>query len=148
MYQPYCQIIPLDRYNWEHSLDIQLPPEQARFVPSVLYSLAQARFEELHPYGIMLEDKMVGFLMYGEFAGICWISRVIVDINHQRKGVGRTALRQLLENLRHNFHCKEIRASYAKENDTARQFFLAMGFLPLSEPLDDEEVVVYDTKTL
>ncbi len=144
MYQPFCKIVPLDRYNWEQCLDIQLTPEQSMFVPTILYSLAQAKFEELHPYGIMNDNQMVGFIMYGEFAGICWINRIMIDIDYQRKGIGRTAMQQLLELLNHSIRCKEIRASYAKENNFARQFFLSVGFKPLSEGLDDEEVVIYE----
>ncbi len=143
MYQPYCKILALDRYNWEEILDIQLSPEQSRFTPSILFSLAQAKFEDLHPFGIINNNKMVGFIMYGEFAGICWINRVMVDVNYQRKGIGRTAVKQLLELLNHKIRCKEIRASYAMDNDPARQFFQSIGFQPITGKLEDEEVVVY-----
>ena len=143
MFQPFCEIIPLDRYNWEQCLHIEVSAEQKAFVPSVLFSLAQAKFENLKPFGIKAEGEFVGFLMYGEFSGICWINRVIVDANHKRKGIGRTAVLQLIERLKHNIKCKEIRASYAKENQAAREFFHTLGFEPLEDVLKDEEVVVF-----
>ncbi|MEM6628481.1 MAG: GNAT family N-acetyltransferase [Bacteroidota bacterium] len=146
MYQPYCRIVPLDRYNWEQCIHIEALPEQRNYIPSVLFSLAQAKFENLHPFGIQVEGEMVGFMMYGEFSGICWINRVIVDAKHHRKGIGRAAVQQLIERLRTNIHCKEIRASFSKENHIAREFFQAAGFTPLSDALPDEEVVVYEER--
>ena len=143
MYQPFCEIIPLDRFNWEQCLHIEVAPEEQAFVPSVLYSLAQAKFENLHPFGIKANGEFVGFLMYGEFSGICWINRVIIDAQHKREGIGRTAILQLVERLKHNIRCKEIRASYAKENHAAREFFYSLGFIPLEDVLKEEEVVVF-----
>ena len=136
-------IVPLDRYNWELCLDISLTPEQEQYVPPVLYSLAQAKFEQLHPYGILHEEKMVGLIMYGEFAGICWINRVVVDKAYQGKGIGSSALRQLIAMLRGNIRCKEIRSSYAQDNMVALRFFESIGFRMMPNSLKDEIVVVY-----
>ncbi|MEO1449817.1 MAG: GNAT family N-acetyltransferase [Bacteroidota bacterium] len=132
----------LDRYNWEACLTIQLTPEQDRFVPSVLYSLAQARFENLTPYGIRLDGKMVGMLMYGQFsAGLCWINRILVDREHQGLGIGQKAMEQLLFQLRRKRQCAEIRTSYVPENLAAAHFFAKLGFRPVESPLEDEVVV-------
>ena len=137
------RIIPLDRYNWESCLKVKLTPEQESYLPSVLYSLAQAKFENLNPLGIVYKDQMVGFLMYGIFGGICWINRIMIDQDYQRLGIGSNALRQLIYELRQKYHCREIRASYAKNNHSANLFFAQMGFQPINEALDDETVVRY-----
>ena len=144
MHQAYCRIVPLDRYNWEGCLKISLLPEQESFVPSVLYSLAQARFENLSPYGIEVEGEIVGLIMYGDFGGICWISRVLIDYRYQRQGIGNAAIRQLLEHLGGKYSCKEIRTSYSMSNDAADKFFRSMGFRPISEPVDGEVVARYE----
>lgn len=131
----------LDRYNWEACLNISLTPEQEAYVPSVLYSLAQARFEDLTPYGIRRDQEMVGLLMYGRFsAGLCWINRVMVDHAHQGLGVGRRAVELLLRELQRRRHCAEIRTSYAPENVVAAHFFAKLGFEPLDAPLAGEIV--------
>lgn len=143
MHQAFCQIIPLDRYNWELCLEIEMEPEQRAFIPSVLYSLAQAKFEQLVPYGIMHHGKMVGFIMYGNFAGICWISRVIIDKDYQNQGIGRTAVRQLIEVMQGKISCKEIRTSYQADNHAAATFFAKLGFQPLPKVLGDEVVAQY-----
>lgn len=143
MHQPFCHIVPLDRYNWEHCLEVQMYPEQQAYMPSILFSLAQARFEDLVPYGVMHKGKMVGFLMYGNFAGICWINRVVIDKDHQRQGIGRAATMQLLERLQRNMRCREIRTSYAANNHIAQSFFGSLGFEPLVEGLGEEIVARY-----
>ncbi len=137
---PFVQIKSLDRFNWEQVLDLELLPEQQAFLPSILYSLAQAKFENLHPFAILNQDETVGFLMYGEFGGICWINRIMIDHRHQRQGLGSEALRQLIQQLKRNIRCREIRTSYAPDNYGAALFFDQHGFEPMSS-LEDEVVV-------
>ena len=143
----YTQLVSLDRYNWELCLSIQVKPEQQNYVPSVLYSLAQSKFEQLIPYGVQYGDQMVGLLMYGEFTGICWINRVIIDRNFQDMGIGKQAVLLLLDISKNNYRCKEIRASYSRFNETARHLFESVGFEKINEALEEEEVVVYKGKT-
>ena len=135
----HTQIVPLDRYNWELCLDIKLSEAQEDFIPSVLYSLAQAKFEDLAPYGIFHHGKIAGFLMYGEFAGICWINRIMIDIDFQGQGIGSAALQQLIAQLKRKMSCREIRTSYSVENIAADRFFRAHGFVP-SEAVTGEIV--------
>ncbi len=137
-----CHIVPLDRYNWELCLDITLLPAQEAMLPPVLYSLAQARFENLTPMGILVGEKMIGFLMYGEFGGICWINRIMIDAKYQGMGFGTSAIQQLVAKLNSNIHCREIRTSYARDNYPARHFFEALGFEVIPSELADGEVVM------
>lgn len=140
------KIIPLDRYNWELVLNIRLTPEQETYTPSALYSLAQANFDDLHPFGISYKGQMVGMIMYGDFGGICWISRIIVDMEYQRRGIGSAALMQMIELLQRRISCKEIRTSYAKGNYGASSFFAEMGFEPLEDVLSEEIVMKYGVR--
>ncbi len=140
---PFTRILPLDRYNWESCLDIRLAPEQEVFIPPVLYSLAQAKFEQLHPFGIEHDQKMVGLMMYGEFSGICWLTRIMIDIEYQHQGIGTEAITQLLEMFRKNIRCKEIRTSHARNNLQAAAFFEHLDFFPLVDALSEEVVRVY-----
>lgn len=141
------QIVPLDRYNWESCLNISLTPDQEQFLPSVLYSLAQANFENLHPYGIVYREKMVGFMMYGEFTGICWINRIMIDQEYQRQGIGHAAMRQLIEKLWSKRTCKEIRTSYSRHNYIVDQFFKSLGFVGGAEMEGEEIVATLNPKT-
>jgi diamine N-acetyltransferase len=141
---PRVNLLLLDRYNWEATLDLRLTEAQEGFVPSVLYSLAQAKFEALTPYGIGVGEKIVGLLMYGNFGGICWINRILVDERFQRQGIGKAAVQELLARLQKRPDCAEIRTSYSPENVAAAAFFQALGFVPLDSPLPDEVVARYE----
>jgi diamine N-acetyltransferase len=135
------QLKPLTRFNWEQATRLQLHDYQVDFLPSVMFSLAQSKFENLFPYGIFEGDDLVGFAMYGEFDQVCWISRFMLDKAHQEKGIGRLALLQLLDLLRKSPRCKEIRTSFARQNALAEYFFRSVGFEPMGEGVDREIVM-------
>lgn len=134
-------ISPLTRFNWEQVLELELHDYQEDFLPSNLYSLAQSRFEDLEPFGIFLDGKMVGFLMYGEFSGVCWINRVMIDRDYQEKGIGYKAVELLLGKLARHPKCGEIRTSFARQNALAEYFFGKLGFQKISDGLDGEIVM-------
>lgn len=140
---PFVHLVPLDRYNWEKLLDLQISPDQQAFLPSTLYSLAQSKFEDLTPLAIMADEQLVGYVMYGEFGGICWITRIVIDHEFQRQGLGRAALEELLHQLQRNIRCKEIRTSHAPSNYAAEAFFESLGFEPVAQPLENEVVRVW-----
>ncbi|MEM7656098.1 MAG: GNAT family N-acetyltransferase [Bacteroidota bacterium] len=140
----HLQLVPLDRFNWETCLSIRLRPDQEVFVPPILYSLAQAKFEALTPFGIQLGEDMIGFLMSGEFGGVCWLTRVIIDRDRQGFGFGSEAVQLWLRTIGRNPHCKEVRTSYARENGAAAHFFQRLGFVPLGDSLAEEVVARFE----
>jgi diamine N-acetyltransferase len=135
------QIKPLTRFTWERATQLELHAYQEDFLPSVLHSLAQSKFENLFPYGIFEGEEMVGFLMYGEFDGVCWINRVMIDKAHQERGLGRLAVLQLMDLLRSLPRCKEIRTSFSRQNALAEYFFKSIGFEPINDAVDKEIVM-------
>ena len=134
------KLLTLDRFNWERFLGVELLPEQHAFVPSVLFSLAQARFEVLYPFGLEVDDQAVGFVMYGNFGGIYWINRLLIDHKFQRKGYGYQALCLLIAHLRQFPDCRDIRTSYGNDNFQAQSLFAKLGFQAIGG-LDDGETV-------
>jgi diamine N-acetyltransferase len=137
------QIKPLTRFNWEQAIQLQLHDYQEDYLPSILFSIAQSKFENLFPYGIFEGERMVGFLMYGEFDAICWISRFMIEKDSQEQGIGKTALRQLLNLLRNQPKCKEIRTSFSRKNALAEYFFRSQGFEAIGDGMDKEIVMRY-----
>jgi diamine N-acetyltransferase len=140
------QLKPLTRFTWEKATQLKLHDYQEDFMPSVLFSIAQSKFENLFPFGIFEGEEMVGFIMYGEFDGICWISRIMIDMAHQERGIGRLALLQMLDNLRSQPRCKEIRTSFDRKNALAEYFFKSVGFEQIGEGLDKEIVMRWSKK--
>ena len=132
---------PLNRFNWEMAVNLELEDYQSDFLPDNLYSIAQAKFEDLEPMGIFAGEAMVGFAMYGNFGGVCWINRIMVDKHHQEKGYGKKAVKIILDKLKTRPDCDEIRTSFVKQNALAEYFFSSMGFVRIADGLDGEIVM-------
>ena len=143
MSESKISIRPLDRFNWEGALELELHDYQQDFLPDILFSIAQSKFENLFPFGIMQDGKMVGFLMYGNFGGVCWVNRIMLDKEHQEKGFGGQALQLLLKQLTRDPACHEIRTSFVRQNAIAEYFFQGQGFRKVSDSLEDEIVMRY-----
>ncbi|MFN0202495.1 MAG: GNAT family N-acetyltransferase [Bacteroidia bacterium] len=135
-------LTPLTRFNWENYLSIELTEAQQQYVPSVLYSLAQAKFENLFPFGIDYEGVEIGFLMYGDFNGICWLNRLMIDRRYQQKGLGKQAVWAFIRQMQSNPRFREIRTSYVRNNIEAALLFESLGFEIINEALSQEIVAV------
>lgn len=134
------KIIPLDRWNWEGFIHLELEKQQSDFVPSVLFSLAQAHFEKLTAMGVLYEEIPVGFLMYARLNGIFWVNRILIDRTFQQKGIGREALTLLIAELEALDASAEVRTSCARQNHSAIRLFEEVGFQRINEALTDELV--------
>lgn len=132
---------PLNRFNWELAVNLQLHDYQEGFLPGNLESIAQSKFENLDPCGIFAGDKMVGFAMYGNFSGIYWINRIMIDKDYQEHGYGKKALKIILDKLKTKPDCGEIRTSFVRQNALAEYFFASMGFTRIADGLEGEIVM-------
>ncbi len=135
------KLVPLTRNNWERALELQPAPEQRDFLPSVLHSIAQSRFETSDLYGIYVEGVMVGFAMVCYFSLIPWVTRFLIDQHHQGKGYGREALALLLQRLLSKPGVTEIRTTVAARNGGAEYLFTMLGFERTGE-LEGREIVM------
>jgi len=135
------QLVELNRLNWHKVIDIQLDEYQKQFIPSPLYCIAQSAFEKnAKRYGIEYEGKIVGLLIVLFSPPICWLTRIMVDLPFQGKGIGGKAVKQLITELSHTPRFREIRATVARENARGAQFFQNLGF-EFHGMIDDEEIV-------
>jgi diamine N-acetyltransferase len=135
---------PLNRFNWETAVSLKVYDYQEDFMPPVLYTIAQSKFEDIQLFGIFQADTMVGFISYGNFGGVFWVNRILVDQDHQQQGIGREALKQVLERLQKHPDCKEIRTSFARQNAIAEYFFRSMGFQRINDSLEGEIVMAFN----
>lgn len=133
----------ITRENWRACAALKPAPEQAHFVAPNAVSLAQAAYEtEWMPQAIYADETMVGFVMYGlsDEDSAYWVLRLMVDARHQRKGYGRTALREAVRRMMERSDCHEIAISYEPDNAVARALYLSMGFRETGETIEDETV--------
>ena len=139
--RPPIKLEALNRFNWEQVLKVEIKPEQLAFVPSLLYSLAQAAFEKQDAWGIRLEDEVVGLVLVGKVGSMSWITRVYIDAEYQGIGIGTEALTQLLTML--SLRSSEIRTSFSRGNSAAEGLFSKLGFAPLPDAFAEEVVMSY-----
>lgn len=143
MAPPAVELRPVTVHNWQACAALQLHPEQVGFLPSNLYSLAEAQFypdgESLAIY--TLSEELVGFARYGRDAasGELKIFRLMIDVNHQGKGYGRAAMRGLLERLEKLENARCVRISYGAHNHVAQKLYKSLGFVELGA--DDSDKV-------
>jgi diamine N-acetyltransferase len=122
---------------------------QNRFVASNAVSLAQALFAPEAWYrAIYLDEEPVGFVMLTDESllepspqlpkVIVW--RLMVDAQHQNRGIGRAALLLVIEHARRKGF-KALSLSYVPQEGGPEKLYLYLGFRPTGE-IDDGEVVM------
>ena len=127
---------PVTRANFSAVVGLTVAPEQADFVASNLYSLAEAAVEPTwRPLAIYAGDDLVGFAMFGrdDESGRWWIMRYMIDAQHQGRGYGTAALPVLIDLMIERHGCSEIFLGYAPENAVAERLYARMGFVPTGE---------------
>lgn len=131
-------------------MDLEVLPDQRPYVATNAASLAEASFaEEAWHRAIYLGDEPVGFVMlYDESLRVeppprprivLW--RFMVDARYQRRGVGTTALQQVVEHVRRNATCDTFLVSYVPGPGCPERFYLRAGFRHTGQ-VDDGEVVL------
>lgn len=125
---------PVTIDNFEALMDMELPPEQARFLDSNAYSIAQAQYyPDWHPRAIYCDGSPAGFALYDESGdgelGHYAIYRLMVDHPRQHQGIGRRAMQLLLSEIRGKADARRITICYKPDNATARAFYASLGFV-------------------
>lgn len=132
---------PITRVNWEQCIALEPEDYQQKYLPSNLFSLAQAHYENCEAFGIYSEDKMVGFVMICYFSQVPWITRIMVDKEEQGNGYGAKALKETIEYIRKKAGVYEIRTTIAKSNAMAEHLFTSAGFKRKGD-IDDKEFMM------
>jgi diamine N-acetyltransferase len=127
--------------NWRRVAAVKPRPDQRRYVAEVTYYLCLCAYGGIwHPLAIVSGNSVVGHVMWGvDEDGSRWIGGLVVDATAQRKGIGRAAMRALVERLAADPACTQVALSYRADNP-ARGLYAGLGFVETGE-LDDGEVV-------
>ena len=122
-------------------------PEGEHFVSSNVYSLAQAWLYrdagDVHPLAIYHGEEPVGFMMLDEdedSAGdrclIIW--RLMFPVEHQCKGYGTEAIREIIRLARESGKYDAVLLDYAEGNHIAEHVYRKLGFVPTGVCEDGE----------
>ena len=124
---------PVTIDNWKACIALELTPEQEEFVPSNLYSIAEAQFyTDARSNAIYNENsQLVGYALFGRdvIADKWKIFRIMVDKFHQRKGYGESAMRVIIEQISKEPGGNEILINYQDNNQAARMLYAKLGFV-------------------
>lgn len=127
---------PVTIDNVETLLEMQLPPEQDRWLANNAASIAQAGFyPDWRMHAICCDGEAAGCLLYdtaaNDEAGHYGIYRFMVEHARQGRGIGRRAMALLLAELRAQADARRITICYKPENTAARRLYRACGFAEL-----------------
>lgn len=121
-------------------------PDNEKFVASNAYSLAQAWLyrdaDDVYPFAIYHEETPVGFMMLDEDLDerclVIW--RILFPEEHQCKGYGTLAIKQILQMAKDSGKYDFIILDYVPENEIAKHVYEKLGFLPTGEIVNNGEV--------
>ena len=149
--------------NWEECINLQITEEQEEkdYVPSNLYSLAQAYVSlvskesnenPLTIYAIYNDETMIGFTwVYYDTAWHeydnepCYvINRFMIDKQYQNRGFGKQAMIELLSYIKTYPHgeAKAVYLSYDRRNTVAIKMYQSLGFVETGKCVREPPEVV------
>ena len=159
------RLVKVNDDNFVDLMDLETAESQKGYVASNTVSMAQAyavlasgKFVQC--FGIYDGDTPVGFAMIGhrseEYEGMAevyrhsyYLWRFMIDQRYQGKGLGRDALKLLLDYVRTFPDGKEEAwsTSYDGDNEAAKHLYTSFGFVPNGEKdssyEDAEDVAVF-----
>jgi diamine N-acetyltransferase len=111
------------------------------------FAIAWLHRDSAEPLIICNHDEPVGFLMLimssnGGVSKECYLSRIMIDKNHRRKGYAKSALLAAIDHVKQNTDCALFRLSVSPENAVAKSLYESLGFLPSGEMLHGEIVMI------
>ena len=123
----------LTRENWRACIRLEVHEHQQGFVASNVATIAESRFE---PHFVLRAiysgDKIVGMLAYcpeddPPDPTLYWIFRLMIDKHHQNQGIGTTAMRLAIEEIR-QLDAQRVRTIHKPENNFAAALYRKIGF--------------------
>jgi diamine N-acetyltransferase len=135
----------IDKDNWQECIQLKVQESQVNYIPSNLYSVAEAQFEDgIKLLGIFLEETMVGFASYIlDDQGDMNLYKFMIDQVHQGKGYGKAALLVLMEQIKKDAVKKEVWLSLHPDNEAAIQLYKKYGFEQESTGLEAEDEIFF-----
>ena len=130
--------------NFIDAFNLRLAPGQEEYVSHPIRSLAQAYVyrNQCQPFGIYVEDKMVGYVMvvYDYDIPVYDIWHMMIDESMQGKGYGSEALDRVIEYIRTKPFGDTGRVALTcnMQNPIARKLYEDKGFHATGAVYEDE----------
>ena len=138
-------LIEISQENWNKCCSLSVTEDQKGYIASNAYSLAESKYEPgRYPLGIDKDGELVGFIMYGydEEENTSWIIRFMIDKAYQNKGLGKEALKKLIDMLFDKNKKTDIKLCVEPDNKVAIKFYESFGFLPTGDKWGTELIYI------
>lgn len=139
---PHVSLRPVSRANVLAVCALRLADDQEWRVAPASYTVAEAHYAPRSILrAIYVDDNPVGLLFVEVEGGVPYLHRFMVDAAHQGRGVGRSAVALLLDELRsHDWPVLET--SYVPGDGGADGFWRSCGFIDTQRRTDEDEPVL------
>ncbi|MEE4193944.1 MAG: GNAT family N-acetyltransferase [Anaerolineae bacterium] len=144
---PVLSLREINMANFHKCIHLSVAEDQRGFVASNMYSLAEAKADDVsNPLAIYADETMVGFTMYWFDAehNKGYIDRLMVDQRYQGQGYGRFAMTEVVRRLKGNPGCQRIQISFHPDNQTAEGLYYSLGFRRNGEMVEGEVVMLLE----
>jgi len=103
------------------------------------------------PLIINKDNEHVGFILLimennRDNSRECYISRFMIDKNHQRKGYAKAALHAVFDYIKRNLDCEIVRISFAPKNVIAKKLYEGLGFINAGIMNNGEIIMTLQTR--
>ncbi|QDU57355.1 GNAT family N-acetyltransferase [Aeoliella mucimassa] len=121
------------RDNWYACSQLQLRDSQQGNVASNAFTIAESKFEShYHLRAIYADGTLTGLLAYCHEDDpldyeLYWIFRLMIDKQHQRKGIGREAMKLAIAEIE-SLGAKRVRTMHKPTNTAAAALYQTLGF--------------------
>ncbi|TDC43246.1 GNAT family N-acetyltransferase [Micromonospora sp. KC213] len=136
---------PVDDQNWRGVADVAPRDDQRTWVPALAarYLVLTMRSDVWTSLAVVADETVVGHVMWGvDDDGSRWLGGLVIDAAEQDLGVGRAAVRTLVDWLAgQDGGGHPIRLSYHPDNAPAAALYRSLGFRPTGA-MEDGEIVV------
>lgn len=141
----------VNEHNFEDVIALKIKKEQAGFLNSNLYSLAEANiYPKYICKAIYYNSDLIGFLVYNFIKeDSIFLKRYMIDENFQSLGHGKNALIAIMSYLKSLYDISELELMHYPDNKLAAQLYESLEFYKTGETrMSDaiEEVRLYKYK--
>lgn len=133
----------ITKENFEDVIGLNVDKNQASFVASNMYSLAQAGVyrDTAFPFAIYANDDLIGFVMMGYYEKdkhyTLW--RFMIDKKYQGKGYGKLALILAVNYMIKHYKVTELGTGTHCKNLIAQKLYKSIGFKETGE-IDGDQI--------
>lgn len=129
--------------NFNECIDLEVAENQKKFVTSNARSIALSKVSpHFEPLAIYHNNQMVGFSLSGrnKKSKKYYIVRLMIGEKFQGKGYGKAATLMLIDRMKENADCDEIRLFFVPGNKGAEKLYNSLGFVPTGIIDEDGEI--------